>query len=86
MKTCPARRTCTGRPGRHGNAAPCPAAEASSHDAEPVRTATTVPGVVRYVTQNNTPHMHHPYIRLSLCLSIVWEPQPEPFDAANTQR
>lgn len=41
----------TGRPGRHGNAAPCLVAEVSSHDAEPARTATTVPGVVRYVTQ-----------------------------------
>lgn len=49
--TCPARRTSTGRPGLHGNAATCPVAEVSSLGAEPARTATTVPGVVRYVTQ-----------------------------------
>lgn len=47
--TFPARRTSTGRPGRHGNAARWLAEEASNHVAEPARTATTVPGVVRYV-------------------------------------
>lgn len=45
----PARRMSTGRPGRHGNAAQWLAEEASSRVAEPVRTATTVPGAVRYV-------------------------------------
>lgn len=73
MNTCPALLMSTGRPGRHGNAATCPVAEASSHDVEPVRTATTAPGVVRYVTQNNSSHIHHPYIRLSLRLFIVQE-------------
>lgn len=45
--TCPARRTSTGRPGRHGNAATCLAAAASSRAGEPARMATTVPGVAR---------------------------------------
>ena len=72
MNTCPARRTSTGRPGRHGNAAPYLVAEASSHDEESVRTATTVRGVVRYVTQKTkaltcTIHL---YVLLS-CLFIV---------------
>lgn len=72
MNTCPARHMSTGQPGRHGNAAPSLVAEASSHVAEPVRTATTVPGVVRYVTRNNTlSRAHRLPIRLFLCLLIV---------------
>lgn len=48
--TSPAHHTFTGQPGRRGNAARWLAAEASSRDAEPARTATTVPDAVRYVT------------------------------------
>lgn len=47
MNTCPAHHTSTGLPGRHGNAATCPAAAASNHDAGLVRTATTALGVDR---------------------------------------
>lgn len=57
MNTCPAHRTSTGRPGRHGNAALCPVAEASSHDAEPVRTAMTVPGVARSTSHATLCHV-----------------------------
>lgn len=39
----------TGRPGRRGNVARWLAEEASNRAAEPARTATTVPGAVRYV-------------------------------------
>lgn len=78
MNTCPAHRMSTGRPGRHGNAAPCLAAVASSRDAEPVRMAMTVPDVVRYVTQNNRPHKQCSCIRPSLYPFIVrisaWAP------------
>lgn len=48
--TCPAHRTFTGQPGRRGIAAMFLVGEASSHDAEPVRMATTAQAVVRYVT------------------------------------
>lgn len=61
--TCPVRRTSTGRHGLHGNAATCPAAEVSSLGAEPARTATTVPGVVRYVAQT---------IALAGSVSVRW--------------
>lgn len=84
MNTCPARRTSTGRPGRHGNAVLYLVAEASSHDAEPVRTATTVPGVVRYVMQNKSSHMYH-FFCLSPLLSIHCSgSEPEPFDAMSS--
>ena len=51
--TCPAPPMSTGRPGLRGTAAPSPAAEASNHVAGPVRTETSVPGVVRYVTKTH---------------------------------
>lgn len=64
--TCPALPMCIGRPGRLGNVAMCPVAEASNPDAEPVRMATTVQGVVRYVKQNNITHAMLCYLLSSL--------------------
>lgn len=57
--TCPALRTFTGQPGRRGIAATFPVGEASSHDAEPVRMATTVRAVVRYVTHEAASSIIH---------------------------
>lgn len=68
MNTCPALPMCIGRPGRLGNVAMCPAAEVSNPDAEPVRMATTVQGVVRYVTQNNIIHAMLRYLLSSLAV------------------
>lgn len=67
MNTCPAHHMSTGQPGRHGNAVPYLVAEASSLDAEPVRTATTVLGVVRYVTRNKSSHMYY----ISICPPLL---------------
>lgn len=83
--TCPARHTSTGPPGRRGNAALCLVAAASSHAGEPVRTATTVPGVVRYVMQNNASHMHRSNTRLFSVAVHCLGAQLKPFDATKRQ-
>lgn len=75
MNTCPAHHTSTGLPGRHGNAATCPAAAASNHDAGLVRTATTALGVDRY-TIHHTHTQNEVYLflyELSKPLDVVSE-------------
>ena len=70
--TCHARHTSIGQRGRHGNDARCRAEEASSHDAGPARTETSVPGVARYVrpvSYDKKSGAHSP-VHQSLSLSV----------------